>query len=429
MKLSGLARSTYYYYLKNQETDKYKCEKQEIQTIFNVNKGRYGYRRITVAMRNKGYVINHKTVLKLMNSLGLKGKQRKNDKYHSYKGTVGKVADNLLKRDFYAERPFEKITTDVTQFKIGDEKVYLSPVMDLFNREIISYSISTSPNLWQIREMLAGLFEKLPADATPIFHSDQGWQYQHAEYQRLLAEHNITQSMSRKGNCMDNGAIENFFGRFKVEMFYGEKFESVNTFIDELKLQIKTSTALAIGAVLGGLVGKWLFELVKNGFGNERVLGAVQAVFLTLITIGVFLYVCNKDKLPSKNVKNIFAAVIIGIFLGIISSFLGIGGGTSNVAVLFFFFSMEAKEAAKNSLYIIIFSQISSIVTALMTGSVPDFEWIHLLCMVIGGIGGALTGAAISKRIDNKGVEKILKALLIVIIMIDFYNVLKFTIL
>ena len=198
---------------------------------------------------------------------------------------------------------------------------------------------------------------------------------------------------------------------------------------DGVKLQIKTSTALAIGAVLGGLVGKWLFELVKNGFGNERVLGAVQAVFLTLITIGVFLYVCNKDKLPSKNVKNIFAAVIIGIFLGIISSFLGIGGGTSNVAVLFFFFSMEAKEAAKNSLYIIIFSQISSIVTALMTGSVPDFEWLHLLCMVIGGIGGALTGAAVSKRIDNKGVEKILKALLIVIIMIDFYNVLKFTIL
>lgn len=198
---------------------------------------------------------------------------------------------------------------------------------------------------------------------------------------------------------------------------------------DGVKLQIKTSTALAIGAVLGGLVGKWLFELVKNGFGNERVLGAVQAVFLTLITIGVFLYVCNKDKLPSKNVKSILAAVIIGIFLGIISSFLGIGGGTSNVAVLFFFFSMEAKEAAKNSLYIIIFSQISSIVTALMTGSVPDFEWIHLLCMVIGGIGGALTGAAISKRIDNKGVEKILKALLIVIILIDFYNVLKFTIL
>ena len=235
MKLSGLARSTYYYYLKHQNTNKYENEKQKIQEIFNLNKGRYGYRRITIVMRNKGYVINHKTVLKLMNELGLKGKQRKNGRYHSYRGTIGKIADNLLERDFYAVKPFEKITTDVTQFNVCDDKVYLSPVMDLFNREIISYSISTSPNLYQIREMLDGLFDKLPDDATPIFHSDQGWQYQHAEYQRLLAEHNIKQSMSRKGNCMDNGAMENFFGRLKVEMYYGEKFESVNTFIDELK--------------------------------------------------------------------------------------------------------------------------------------------------------------------------------------------------
>ena len=238
MKLSGLARSTFYYYLKHDDTDKYACEKQEIVDIYNANKGRYGYRRITIAMRNKGYVINHKTVQKLMNNLGLKGKQRKNDKYHSYKGTVGKVADNLLNRDFSAIKPFEKITTDVTQFNVCDEKVYLSPVLDLFNNEIVSYSISTSPNLEQVREMLNGLFAKLPADATPIFHSDQGWQYQHAEYQRLLTEHNIIQSMSRKGNCMDNGAMENFFFIFKVEMFYGEKFESVNAFIDELKKYI-----------------------------------------------------------------------------------------------------------------------------------------------------------------------------------------------
>ena len=229
-----MARSTFYYYLKHQDIDKYACEKQEIVDIYNSNKGRYGYRRITIKMRNKGYVINHKTVQKLMKQLGLKGKQRKNGKYHSYKGEVGKIADNLLKRDFKANKPFEKITTDVTQFNVCDEKVYLSPVMDLFNREIVSYSISTSPNLEQVREMLNGLFKKLPKNAKPIFHSDQGWQYQHAEYQRLLKEHNITQSMSRKGNCMDNGAMENFFGRLKVEMFYGEKFESVNAFIDEL---------------------------------------------------------------------------------------------------------------------------------------------------------------------------------------------------
>lgn len=253
MQLSGLARSTYYCYLKHQNTDKYGKEKEEILDIFNNNKGRYGYRRILIAMRNKGCVINHKTVLKLMNSLGLKGKQRKNDQYHSYKGTVGKVADNLLKRDFYAGKPFEKLTTDVTQFNICDSKVYLSPVLDLFNNEVVSYAVSMSPNLEQIREMLNGLFEKLPADAKPIFHSDQGWQYQHAEYQRLLSEHNITQSMSRKGNCMDNGAMENFFGRLKVEMFYGEKFESVNAFIDELKKYIHYYNTERISLKLKGM--------------------------------------------------------------------------------------------------------------------------------------------------------------------------------
>ena len=166
-----------------------------------------------------------------MKSLNLRGKQSKNGKYHSYKGEVGKIADNILKRDFTAKKPFEKLTTDVTEFKVCDDKVYLSPVLDLFNREIVSYSISLSPNLQQVRDMLTGLFAKLPQGATPIFHSDQGWQYQHAEYQRLLAEHNITQSMSRKGNCMDNGAMENFFGRLKVEMFYGEQFENVDDFI------------------------------------------------------------------------------------------------------------------------------------------------------------------------------------------------------
>lgn len=143
-----MARSTFYYYLNHPIRDKYECEKQEIINIFNANKGRYGYRRIFIFMRSKGYTINHKTVLKLMNELNIKGKQRKNNKYRSYKGTVGKVAKNLLNRDFKAEKPFEKITTDVTQFKVCGYKVYLSAVMDLFNNEIISYSISLSPNMW-----------------------------------------------------------------------------------------------------------------------------------------------------------------------------------------------------------------------------------------------------------------------------------------
>ena len=253
LELSGIARSTYYYYLKQKDKDKYESEKEEILEIYNTNKGRYGYRRICAVLKAKGYTTNHKTVLKLMKILDLRGKQSKNGKYHAYKGEVGKVADNLLKRNFHADKPFQKLTTDVTEFKIGDEKVYLSPVLDMFNREIVSYSISTSPNLQQIRDMLSGLFAKLPADARPLFHSDQGWQYQHTEYQRLLAEHNITQSMSRKGNCMDNGIMENFFGRLKVEMFYGEKFESVDAFIEHLEQYIDYYNNVRISLKLNGM--------------------------------------------------------------------------------------------------------------------------------------------------------------------------------
>jgi len=168
LKLAGIARSTFYYYLKLKDTDKYKEIKDDILDIFNQNKGRYGYRRILSVLKQKGYIINHKTVLKLMNELNIKGKQRKNGKYHSYKGEVGKVADNILKRDFTATKPFEKLTTDVTEFKVCDDKVYLSPVMDLYNREIISYSISLSPNLWQIREMLDGLISMKLKEMSPI---------------------------------------------------------------------------------------------------------------------------------------------------------------------------------------------------------------------------------------------------------------------
>lgn len=203
--------------------------------------------------KNHSPEFKHKTVLKLMKALGLRGKQSKNGKYHSYKGEVGKIADNLLKRDFHADKPFKKRTTDITEFKIGNEKVYLSPVLDTFNREIISYSISTSPNLQQIRDMLSGLLEKLPAAARPLVHSDQGWQYRYAEYQRLLAEHNITQSMFRKGNCMDNGIMENFFGRLKVEMFCGEKIESPRGFIEKLEEYIHYCNFERISLKLNGM--------------------------------------------------------------------------------------------------------------------------------------------------------------------------------
>ena len=159
MKILGIARSTYYYYLKEKK-DKYIVEKQEILNIFVDSKNTYGYRRIALELRKKGYVINHKTVLKLMKMLKIYGKQRKS-KYKSYRGEVGKVAPNILNREFNTNAPYTKLTTDVTEFNVCNEKIYLSPVLDMFNNEILSYSISTSPNFWQTREMLKGLKDYL----------------------------------------------------------------------------------------------------------------------------------------------------------------------------------------------------------------------------------------------------------------------------
>lgn len=181
--------------------------------------------------------------------------------------------------------------------------------------------------------------------------------------------------------------------------------------------------------MFGGLSGQWLFGVVRTGFGNERMLGAIQSDCLVVVTIVVLIYVKNKHKLTSRHVENFAASMLIGVTLGMISAFIGIGGGPVNVAVLFFFFSMDAKEAAKNSIYIIIFSQMSSILTAFASGTVPDFSWVNLIAMMAGGVGGALVGSAVSKRMNNQGVEKLFQALLYVITAIGCYNILKYTVL
>ena len=223
LKIIKLARSTYYYQLKQlDKIDKNHNIKDEIQDIFTEHKGNYGYRRMTLELRNRGYIVNHKKVQRLMRVLGLSARIRRKRKYSSYQGEIGKKADNLIQRQFEASKPMEKCYTDVTEFAIpaSSQKLYLSPVLDGFNSEIIAYNLSRSPNLIQVKDMLEQTFTEEHYENT-ILHSDQGWQYQHDFYHLFLESKGIQPSMSRKGNSPDNGMMESFFGILKSEMFYG----------------------------------------------------------------------------------------------------------------------------------------------------------------------------------------------------------------
>ena len=195
-----MARSTYYFEIN--KTDPVAIRNEElllvIKKIFVENKGRYGVRRVYMELKNRGYNVNHKRVQRLMHDAGLFGKRPK-EKYHSYKGEVGKVADNVINRNFSTTLPLQKWTTDVSQFNFSWGKCYLSPILDMNTNEIISYDLALSPNLEQIKRMLDKAFDKYSSVNGLILHSDQGWQYQHAYYRNRLKEHGIIQSMSRKG--------------------------------------------------------------------------------------------------------------------------------------------------------------------------------------------------------------------------------------
>jgi len=229
--------------------DKYKREKEEIKRIYHFHKGRYGYRRITDEMKNLGYTINHKTVQKLMGVLDLKAKTRK-IRYSSYKGEVGRIAENLLERNFKASLPNKKWVTDITQVKIQGENIYLSSLLDLFNGEVIAYSISKNPNTQLVKDMMSQAVDKVKDTKGLILHSDQGCQYQSQEFQQLLKKHGIIQSMSRKGNCLDNAPAESFFGIMKTELLYGTEFKTENEFMDALHQYIYYYNNLRIKARL-----------------------------------------------------------------------------------------------------------------------------------------------------------------------------------
>ena len=234
LDIAQLPRATFYYHCKNQnKEDKYAQAKAEITAIFHENKGRYGYRRVTDELHNRGFSLNHKTVQRLMKELGLVCRVRIK-KYRSYKGEIGKIAPNYLERNFYAEKPNQKWVTDVTEFHVFGQKLYLSPILDLCSRDIVSYTISDRPVLSMVTTMLEQAFATLPDGTGLILHSDQGWQYQHRQYQRMLKEKGIQQSMSNKGNCLDNAVMENFFGLLKSELLYLQDFESMEHFKQEL---------------------------------------------------------------------------------------------------------------------------------------------------------------------------------------------------
>lgn len=227
LKISGLARSTFYYQMAAAKAgDRHSDLKARIARVFAQHKGRYGYRRVTAALRQDGASVNHKTVQRLMTALGLKSLVRPK-KYRSYRGEVGHAAPNLLKRQFETSRPNQKWVTDVTEFNVGGNKLYLSPIMDLYNGEIIAWQTSERPDFALIQGMLDKAFKRLRPGQAPMLHSDQGWAYRMSQYQRQLTERGMVQSMSRKGNCLDNAAMESFFGTLKSECFRLARFANI----------------------------------------------------------------------------------------------------------------------------------------------------------------------------------------------------------
>ena len=224
--------------------------KETITSIYKENKGRYGYRRITLVLKGQGVDINHKRVKRLMKVLGLYGITPK-AKYKSYKGDMNGTVKNLLldkkvdetnhktiyERNFTTTECNQKWATDVSEFHISAGKLYLSPIIDLHNGEIVSYDISRSPNYKQITNMLNQAFSRFDDLEGLIMHSDQGWQYQMQRFHKALKDKGIIQSMSRKGNCLDNAVMENFFGKMKNEMFYGHEYEFES--LDQLEKEMR----------------------------------------------------------------------------------------------------------------------------------------------------------------------------------------------
>ncbi|XSX25242.1 IS3-like element IS1397 family transposase [Escherichia coli] len=253
LKAAGLARSTLYYQLSLQKAkDKYADVKQLIASIFHEYRGCYGYRRIHCELQKRGLKFSGKTVRKLMQQLGLKSPVRLK-KYRSYRGNMGLAAENILQRQFKAEAPCEKWVTDITEFRAGGQKLYLSPILDLFNGEIVAWETACRPTEELVKRMLNKGLESLAEGEKPLLHSDQGWHYRIKSYQSALADRGLVQSMSRKGNCLDNAVMENFFGHLKEEMYYRRDYRNVEELENAVNEYITYWNQKRIKLSLGGL--------------------------------------------------------------------------------------------------------------------------------------------------------------------------------
>lgn len=253
LEIAGLARSTFFYHqARLARPDPQAGLKAAIREVFVQACGRYGHRRVRQQLMHRGWRVSRTTVRRLMRHLGLVCVIRRR-RYVSYRGEVGMIAPNLLNRDFCARAPNQTWVTDVTEFRVGEQKVYLAPVMDLFDRQIIAWSVGRSPTLELTNSALRDALATLTADQTPVVHSDQGFQYQHATWQALLAEAGATSSMSRKGNCLDNAVMESFFGHLKEEFFNHTRFASVDLFLATLHDYIAWYNTERISTRLKGL--------------------------------------------------------------------------------------------------------------------------------------------------------------------------------
>lgn len=186
------------------------------------------------------------------------------------------------------------------------------------------------------------------------------------------------------------------------------------------------TTPLAIGSALGGVVGKLAFDFIKERAGGDGVVGTAQSIIMIILTLGVLLYVLNKKFIRTKNVKSLILSLCIGLALGIVSSFLGIGGGPINLAVLYFFFSMNTKTAALNSLYMILFAQSASLLYSLLSFSVPPTDYIALSVMIVSGVFGGFFGRKINKKMTSKSVDILFCFMLVAIIGISIFNLVKY---